>query len=138
MKLELIKSLAKKFRRKIESYPNKDDLFITLQNFPKGSCGDASLLLNHSLQERGITDFTYYSGVNQSGQSHAWLKHGEWILDITADQFGKYPEVWLTKSDEWHSQFNTLIQEGSSIQKYIGSYPKEDLLATYEKIWGEK
>jgi hypothetical protein len=49
---EKIIELAKVFRSAIIEC-NKNNLFITLQNFPNGSCGDASYLLGAKMAKMG-------------------------------------------------------------------------------------
>lgn len=78
-------ALASVVRKALEEVP-KNQLPITLCNFPHGSCGDASLLLGEFLTDRGFGKFHYVLGeLNQA--SHAWLQKDGLVVDITADQF---------------------------------------------------
>ena len=84
--LNEIRQCTEKFRTALE----QSDLsrWPTLANFPRGSCGDASLLLEKYLRDGGFDDFHYvYGEICEAGQwhTHAWLQHDQLIVDITAD-----------------------------------------------------
>lgn len=76
----------------------KTTLPITLQDFPHGSCGDATLLLGHYLTAQGHGEFRYYFGW-RCGKSHAWLQAGSVIVDITGDQFD------VSDRSSWHQDW---------------------------------
>jgi len=52
------------------------------RSFPEGNCGLASLYLRHLLKMGDIVQGRY------GPHSHTFLKIGDDIIDITADQFG--------------------------------------------------
>ncbi|WP_327427298.1 hypothetical protein [Streptomyces sp. NBC_01236] len=93
------------FRQAIIDCP--DAGLISLADFPKGACGDASPLLGQFLKDQGHGEWHYVSGCRERDyHSHAWLERDGWILDITADQFSDVTEpVVLTQDKTWHSQF---------------------------------
>jgi hypothetical protein len=96
---------ATRFRAAIESC-DKRSLPITFERFPRGSCGDATLLLGKYLEESGFGKFNYVLG-ERNGNSHAWLENDEVIIDITADQFLDMPhQVFVACESEWHSSFH--------------------------------
>lgn len=101
-------SLAGIFRLAIE-HTNRDRLPITFQKFPRGSCGDAALLLGAFLSDQGETGFKYVLGERNHGESwhsHAWIERKDIIVDITADQFPEISQaVIVTYSSVWHRQF---------------------------------
>ncbi|WP_420569212.1 hypothetical protein [Thalassovita sp.] len=77
--------------------PNK----LTLS---QGMCGRSSLFLRDVLRSEGEqADFVIGSpsegpqGYRFEGvwRGHAWVQSGDWIVDVTADQFGK-PDVVIT------------------------------------------
>ena len=81
---------AKSFKEAIQKC-DKKLLPITFKEFPKGSCGDAVLLLGKYLSDVGLGEFDYVlGGVNE--KSHAWLQQNKLIVDITADQFDDQTE----------------------------------------------
>lgn len=93
---------------------------IILNRFPKGCCGDASLLLSEYLRENEIeTDYVCGSflleGEDQT-QSHAWLEFGKNIIDITGDQFRRRKplfydvRVYVGEYDHMHSLFKENVQ----------------------------
>lgn len=82
------RSLLEEAKPRMRHLPNFED-------FPNGSCGDASLVMAWYLREHGITEFIEYVS-SQKTPSHAWLEVEGWLLDITADQraWGNLP-VWI-------------------------------------------
>ncbi|TBC53783.1 hypothetical protein ELH27_37080 [Rhizobium leguminosarum] len=106
--MEQLELLAKRFRDAIERIPPQQ-LPITLQSFPAGACGDATLLLGHYLKAQGLGPFDYVLGERQD-HSHAWLQQGEVIIDITADQFPEVDEaVIVTATPTWHHEFTSEV-----------------------------
>ncbi len=106
---KMLKLLATGFRQAIE----QSDLSSEegMRNFPRGACGDASLLLSEFLRRHGFAPIDYVEGWARSGPqphgSHAWLEIGGTIIDITADQFPRRPAppVIVTTDRSWHAHF---------------------------------
>ncbi|MGO6849604.1 hypothetical protein ACCS68_04270 [Rhizobium beringeri] len=93
-------ALVSDFRARLESY--RDDHGLTLQSFPEGACGDASILLAHHLTQHGFGTFRYMCG-RRGDATHAWLSDGELIIDITADQFDDFDvPVFVSSTSSWH------------------------------------
>jgi len=91
--MDNIEDLVKKFTCAIISAKNneKSKLITSLHTFPKGSCGDSSLLLGKYLKEKGFNP-KYINGAagkykKKPIKSHAWLKVNTIIVDITFGQF---------------------------------------------------
>lgn len=63
----------------IENFPQSS----FFKNFPRGCCGDTSNLLAKYLTEHNILA-EYVWGINNNGQSHAWLESQGTIIDITS------------------------------------------------------
>ena len=105
-----IEDIAIKFRNVILS-TEKDSRPIGLQDFPNGSCGDASRLLGTYLEEKGFGKFFVVSGERGSKQdnkwkSHTWLKNDALIVDITADQFDEIKSaVIVAEKSFFHDTF---------------------------------
>ena len=107
--LTRVTSLAVRFRTAIEKC-DPSRLPIGFQKFPRGSCGDAVLLLGTFLKEQGAGTFTYVVGERgkkgRTWRSHAWLEADGVIVDITADQFPEITEsVIVTTHSDWHKKF---------------------------------
>ena len=92
-KLEKVKSIARKVRRafeeieKEENYNEADDFGFDLG----GYCGRAAIQLFIACKKEGIE-------INiEEGIGHAYNKFNNYIIDITATQFGKYPRVYIKK-----------------------------------------
>lgn len=85
--------------------------------FPRGVCGDSAQLLGQYLQDNGLGVWNYRSGIDQSGQTHAWVEKDGWIIDITAPQFDDVSEsVVVTDDPSWYRRFSKMA-----------SYPYADL-----------
>ena len=67
----------------------------------KNQCDVASDLISNRLEIANIPHQITSGWFNFEG--HTWIEfgYGDVILDITADQFGNYPKIWLP-ADEFH------------------------------------
>lgn len=80
--------------------------------FPRAACGPASEILGRLLQEELGYDGVYVCGEDHphfgQEQSHAWFEVGEFLVDITHDQFeGSGLCGWVFElGNEWHALFN--------------------------------
>ena len=129
-----LKELATKFRAALSAC-NKNSLFITLRNFPNGSCGDASYLLARYFVQKGCGQFDYVLGQRKIDlHSHAWLEQDGIIVDITADQF-KDPnaEVLVTSDRSWHQQFEEDDRHVADFERY-NEHIVLNLRASYNQI----
>jgi hypothetical protein len=103
-RLANILMLASRFRCALEK-SDATKLSRGLQDFPRGACGEASLLLGIYLQENGIRNVEYVWGA-AGVRSHAWLEVDGTIIDITADGFEDVDDsVLVTTDSSWHSRF---------------------------------
>ena len=80
---------AKRFRDALESCESSQ-LPVGLQDFPRGSCGDASLLLAKHLQSQRLWPLTYVcgelaAGEKQQFQTHAWLEVAPQLIVVEQD-----------------------------------------------------
>ncbi len=93
----------------------KNKLPITLQDFPHGACGDATLFLGHYLTAQGHGEFRYYLGW-RGGRSHAWLQAASVIIDITGDQFEDFEDpVFVSDQSAWHEGFVGTDQHAANL-----------------------
>lgn len=84
--IEEIFNYCVQIRNSILKVQNETSIF---QNFPFGCCRDSSLLIGYFLTEIRIENISYCRGVfNNDTNSHAWLEYKNYIIDITANQFG--------------------------------------------------
>lgn len=136
--LEAITFRARQFRAALEE-SDRSLLPISFQEFPRGSCGDAALLLGKYLQDCGLGPFNYVCGsIREDGgrdfHSHAWLQRGDIIVDITADQFdGILDPVVVTRDHSWHSRFNGKAQNIADYEIYDAN-TKSILSAAYGNV----
>jgi len=109
--MEEITSKAVMFRAAIVETLEAGMLPETMLTFPRGCCGDASLLLGTYLKEVGLGNFTYVCGergcqADGNWASHAWLVQGSLIVDITKSQFPDCPdEITASYDSHWHNSF---------------------------------
>lgn len=103
MDVDRVRTIASAVRAAIASCAPAD---LPWPTFPRGACGDTSLLLGQVLHDAGISGFEYICGNRYGAErssSHAWLSDGEWIVDITADQFPDVAEQVIVSRDSlWH------------------------------------
>ncbi|MFD8077385.1 hypothetical protein ACFV3E_32595 [Streptomyces sp. NPDC059718] len=98
-----LRTLALGFRQAIVDCP--DPGLVSLERFPYGSCGDASILLGQYLYENGQGVWTYVSAW-ENRASHAWIEKNGLRVDITADQFdGVDAPVIIASGGGWHDRF---------------------------------
>jgi len=100
-----IRDLAVQLRAAIEATPPLG-LPFGLCEFPKGSCGDASVMLVKLMAVKGATSAAYMNGHRRVPEymSHAWAFIDGYFVDITGDQFGR-PPVVVTSFDPWFEQW---------------------------------
>ncbi|GAB4067473.1 hypothetical protein KHC28_17885 [Ancylobacter sonchi] len=84
------------------------------------TCGRSSLFLVHVLKEQGLAA-RWVSGTPRLGeqepeigpygffdgkqwQSHAWVRQGDLIVDVTADQFGAAPVLVVAATDNRYGE----------------------------------
>ncbi|CDM63037.1 hypothetical protein LPU83_pLPU83d_1667 (plasmid) [Rhizobium favelukesii] len=86
---------------------DRSRLMVSFQHFPRGACDDASLLLARFLRERDHGTFQRMSG-KRGDDTHVWLEQGDWVSDITGDQFGDFPygHAHVGKDRSWHQPFS--------------------------------
>jgi hypothetical protein len=99
--INTVRQAATRFRAALEQ---EELRLYSLQNFPKGSCGDASEMLGQYLSDCGLGTWIFRMGFEPSSlDSHAWVERGALIVDITADQFTDVSErVIVTTDRTWH------------------------------------
>jgi hypothetical protein len=136
--LQAIEKLASRLRRALVDLP-RADLPFSMFCFPKGACGDTSLLLGAYLVDSGIKDFHYICGERGSHEentwtTHAWLAKGDLVVDITADQFSDAPAaVIVTTSSLWHKGFTTDVPAPADFREYSG-FSISELAQLYARL----
>ncbi|MCS4493559.1 hypothetical protein NXS97_04980 [Pantoea sp. B623] len=94
---------------------------FAVSSFPSGCCGDTSRVLAYLLCQQfdvitQVVSGKYYEDEHEgvecglsNGNSHAWVQLGEYIIDLTADQFQDRgfdnPSVMITTSSIFHDFF---------------------------------
>jgi|WetSurMetagenome_2_1015567.scaffolds.fasta_scaffold873913_1 hypothetical protein len=138
MDLQNLTEIAIRFRSALESMLIQERS-VTLQDFPRGSCGDATLLLGTYLIEEGFGPFDYMLGersgpMGEGWTSHAWLEQDDLIIDITADQFPDGPgKVVICRDSTWHAAFHGKRKNVADYRIY-DSYTVATLQAAYRTV----
>jgi hypothetical protein len=101
--LAAIRACAERFREAIEATDFSDSEF-RLSQFPHECCGHAAALLRLYLFDQGFGLFDKAAGRWPGLREHVWLRQGDIVVDITADQFGEYlPKVIVARESPWHA-----------------------------------
>lgn len=121
-----IEAIATAVRRAIET---SDPKALPWPSFPRGACGDTSLVLGQVLHDAGISGFDYICGNKYkddgSCSSHAWLRRDGWIVDITADQFSDVDvPVIVTRNSGWHDQWEQDRPAPGTLEPYGAQVPQ--------------
>ena len=120
-----IRALAERMRRALESVP-MDARPPSMSAFPRGACGDASLLLGAYLADNGYPGFLYVCGErgkkeDGSWTSHAWLSKGGLIVDITADQFREcFDSIVVGEASRFHKSFDIEATDLADFRAWTG------------------
>lgn len=83
-------------------------------DFPIATCGPAAELVGRVLSEEAGYEGVYVCGSGHArmapSQSHAWYEVGDFIVDITHDQFdGTGLSGWIfARGTGWHAEFEDL------------------------------
>ena len=138
IELQAIEFHSKQFREALEKCP-KNLLPIGFRDFPRGSCGDASLLLAKYLQNMKCGMFDFVCGEisenDEHGfQTHAWLQRNDLIIDITADQFEEIESsVIITRNRSWYERFEIEITHIADYDIYDG-FTRASLAVAYHQV----
>ncbi|MFD3457551.1 hypothetical protein ACFWVC_35915 [Streptomyces sp. NPDC058691] len=128
-----LRTLALGLRQAILDCPNPG--LVSLERFPYGSCGDASILLGQYLHENGLGVWRYVSAW-ENGASHAWIEKNGLRVDITADQFdGVDTPVIIASGGGWHDRFT--VDHAASHGALIAvreEYARAELSAAYDRL----
>lgn len=113
----------------------------TFNGFPSGACGVATEIFGRVLWERFQAEGDSVSGVNhpqlKKNQSHEWFEVGNFIIDITYDQFaGTGLSGWVFKRGEgWHAQFREQKRnQGFLPNSQWADYPYDGYNAALEEV----
>lgn len=102
-RVDRLRLVCREFRHAIEAC-ERMRLAEAFEKFPRGSCFAASMILAKYLAGAGFGRFRLMTGA-RGDETHAWLQNEELIVDITADQFGDSPAVFVGRTSIWHSGF---------------------------------
>jgi len=96
--VQLLRREALIVRSAMESCDKGSSTILT-QSFPIMNCKFASLLLAfHYFQLLDDTEIICVTGYGESSVSHVWLEIGEYLIDITGDQYNMIDDIELSEA----------------------------------------
>lgn len=110
--LAVLQGLAESCRRGLISLSASPGSMFA--GFPLASCGPAAEIVGRVLKEEAGYDGFYVWGSQhrqlKRNQSHAWYEVGDYIIDVTYDQFeGSGLTGWVFQRGKgWHAEFADL------------------------------
>ena len=115
-------------------YEEKTIKHFCIAEFPRGWCGCLSRVLGALLSCKYPEEEFYYVWGNASftetdWTSHAWIRYGDLILDITADQFAEVAEPIIIASASrslFHAKFK--IANEHLVERNVDCYPEEHIV----------
>lgn len=112
----------------------------TFSGFPSGACGVAADIVGRMVWETLQWEGQYVCGCHhpqlESEVSHAWFEVGEFIIDITYDQFhGTGLTGWIfERGAGWHAQFpSQKRRDGFCSPSQWPAYPYDGYKAALEE-----
>jgi hypothetical protein len=133
----LIEALARDCREGLKSLADKSG--SAFFGFPERTCGDAANIVGRILKEKAGYVGTYVCGSEhrrlKPSQTHAWYEVGDYIVDITYDQFN---DVGLTgwvfrRGQGWHGEFASIErQDGFALPAGWSCYPYDGYQAVIQ------
>lgn len=127
---------AARCRSGLESLATRSGSGSMFHGFPRGACGPASELLGRLLHEElGLTG-VYVCGAGHPSlppnQTHAWVEVGDFLIDITHDQFaGTGLAGWVhLRKNPWHTGFQDFEQQTTfCLPEHWPMYPHDGYAA---------
>ena len=113
--------LAYIFRQALDDASEEIRRFDAFRLYPKGCCGDCSRLLSRFIVEHDLPEPSYILGEKVDGSSHVWLEINNVIIDITHNQFGEPPAVYIGGYDAPHVYLDFRVKKRERIadEEYI-------------------
>ncbi|EKY4113684.1 TPA: hypothetical protein ACGW3M_000976 [Pseudomonas aeruginosa] len=102
--IKAITNIAQNFRSALEALATQGMLHNDFSDFPSGCCGCSSIALGVHINDKLGLSVEYVNAM-RGHQSHGWLEHDGILIDITADQFGDRPPVYVGPRDDWYSKW---------------------------------
>lgn len=132
--MELLE-IASAFRAAAETLKLQINKPAIMVEFPRGCCGDFTVVLGAFLCARGLTAMVVEAdekGVTH-GDNHAWLEVSGLVVDITGDQFPGRPPVYVAPADDWYKMFWD-VEEGEKSSRPADTTLSADQKALLERL----
>ncbi len=137
--IKRVQAIAEACRRGLKILENRSGSMFF--GFPVASCGPAAEIVGRILKEKLNYDGRYVCGDGHPGlepsQSHAWYEVGNYIVDITHDQFeGTGLSGWVfDRAAGWHAQFMNLDhRDGFCMPSGWPCYPFDGYQAALDEV----
>lgn len=135
----ILDSLAASCRDGLQSLSDhRESAFF---GFPKATCGPATEIMGRILKEKAGLDGEYICGRGhprlKPGQSHAWFEVGDYIVDVTHDQFDDTGLTgWVFRRNQgWHAEFAEIERiDGFCMPANWPSYPYDGYSAVVREL----
>ena len=104
MQRETLFAAVSDFRAALDRIPQAVWEQYLAGSYPRGACGHCSEMLIRYLRLRFEIEPIYASGNVRGlvdGETHAWIEHDGYYIDITADQFG-LPPIIVERDSPFH------------------------------------
>ncbi|NVD99957.1 hypothetical protein [Massilia sp. BJB1822] len=107
--VQLLNDVAEKCRLGFLSL--QDEVGSMFKDFPQGACGPAAEIVGRIMKEQTGYDGVYVCGSGhprlRPNQTHAWYEMGNYIIDVTYDQFEDTGlSGWIfVRGTGWHAEF---------------------------------
>ena len=106
-----IREAAEIFRDAIENIKYDLPVRDRMSGFPHGCCDDATDLfatyLYKEFRLKSIrVDGAFYNSFKGYEERHTWLEIEEIIIDLTADQFKEYTQIYIGPYDKFHRKYD--------------------------------
>ena len=117
-KLSIIKNIAKQVRKAFEEIAENEKEYSygnwkEFHNSLRGYCAAASVQLYYACKKKGIK-LKLIEGIG-----HAYNEFDDYIIDITATQFGRYPKVHIRKKYKRPPCFYKKMNEYNSANAFM-------------------
>lgn len=123
-KREMLFTVVSEFRAALDRVPQPLWEQYLAGSFPRGACGHCSEMLIRYLRLRLGIEPLYASGnVGHlvSGETHAWVEHDGYFIDISADQFG-LARVIVDRASPFHLAISDVDRHPAIIDNWWPTY----------------
>ncbi len=138
-----ILSTAENLRATVERAQDGNADIAWLARFPRKCCNFTANILLLDLSELGVGRIRRMMGtvrdhIGNDLETHVWVQTGDFVADITADQFGQ-AKVIVEQQSSWHDSLHDIrpFIPRQDVVEGISDTEIGRLRALYEQVLGE-